>query len=279
LKQHLRSRRLHTVCEEALCPNIAECWGGGTATFMILGDTCTRGCRFCNVKTGNPAGLLDIDEPKRVADVVASSGLRYVVLTSVDRDDLPDGGAGIFAETVKEIKLGDSRVFVEVLTPDFRGNKADVKTVVDAQPDVFAHNIETVKRLTPRIRDPRAGYEQSLSVLRMVKEVNPSIYTKSSLMLGLGEGDDEVLSTLADLRSVGVAIVTLGQYLQPSLGHIPVAEYVPPEKFEWIRREAERMGFLYVAAGPLVRSSYRAAEHFMQALLGVRGKNKSEESV
>jgi lipoic acid synthetase len=243
---------------------------------MILGDTCTRGCRFCHVKTGNPHGVVDLSEPQRVAEAVIRSGLRYVVLTSVDRDDLSDGGAEIFAETVEEIKRRDSRVSVEVLTPDFRGKRRDVETVVDAGPDVFDHNIETVRRLTVRVRDPRASYDQSLSVLRMVKEMNPATYTKSSIMLGLGEGEDELFSSLSDLRSVGVDIVTLGQYLQPSLRHIPVTEYVTPEKFERVKVEAEKMGFLYVAAGPLVRSSYRAGENFMEALLRVRGKHKSE---
>lgn len=274
LKTLLRSLDLHTVCEEAHCPNVGECWGGGTATIMLLGDTCTRGCRFCAVTSGNPRGAVDVDEPRKVAGAIAELGLTYVVLTSVDRDDLPDGGAGHFAQTIREIKARDADVLVEALIPDFQGDLAAVRTVVDASPDVLDHNIETVRRLQHPVRDRRAGYEQSLAVLRGAKSMRDGLYTKSSIMLGLGETHDEVLETMHDLRDAGVDIVTLGQYLRPSAWHLPVQEFVPPERFDAYRREAEAMGFLYAAAGPLVRSSYRAGEFFVENVLrgrGVRG--------
>jgi len=271
LKTLLRSLDLHTVCEEAHCPNVGECWGGGTATIMLLGDTCTRGCRFCAVTSGNPRGAIDVDEPRKVAGAIAELGLTYVVLTSVDRDDLPDGGAGHFAQTIREIKARDSDVLVEALIPDFQGDLAAVRTVVDANPDVLDHNIETVRRLQHPVRDRRAGYEQSLAVLRGAKSMRDGLYTKSSIMLGLGESHDEVLETMDDLRDAGVDIVTLGQYLRPSAWHLPVQEFVPPERFDAYRREAEAMGFLYAAAGPLVRSSYRAGEFFLENVLRGRG--------
>ena len=271
LKTLLRSLDLHTVCEEAHCPNVGECWGGGTATIMLLGDTCTRGCRFCAVTSGNPRGAIDVDEPRKVAGAIAELGLTYVVLTSVDRDDLPDGGAGHFAQTIREIKARDSDVLVEALIPDFQGDLAAVRTVVDANPDVLDHNIETVRRLQHPVRDRRAGYEQSLAVLRGAKSMRDGLYTKSSIMLGLGESHDEVLETMHDLRDAGVDILTLGQYLRPSAWHLPVQEFVPPERFDAYRREAEAMGFLYAAAGPLVRSSYRAGEFFLENVLRGRG--------
>lgn len=271
LKTLLRSLDLHTVCEEAHCPNVGECWGGGTATIMLLGDTCTRGCRFCAVTSGNPRGAVDVDEPRKVAGAIAELGLTYVVLTSVDRDDLPDGGAGHFAQTIREIKARDADVLVEALIPDFQGDLAAVRTVVDASPDVLDHNIETVRRLQHPVRDRRAGYEQSLAVLRGAKSMRDGLYTKSSIMLGLGETHDEVLETMHDLRDAGVDIVTLGQYLRPSAWHLPVQEFVPPERFDAYRREAEAMGFLYAAAGPLVRSSYRAGEFFVENVLRGRG--------
>ncbi len=267
IKSILRSHNLHTVCEEAHCPNMAECWGGGTATFMLMGDTCTRGCRFCMVKSGNPHGLLDIFEPVSVAKTIADLGLKYVVITSVDRDDLPDGGASHFASTIKAIKQHDANVITEVLIPDFQGNMNDVKKIVDAGPEVIAHNVETTEPLTPKVRDPRATYMQSLRVLKGIKDLNPAIYSKTSIMLGLGETEGDLVKTMKDLREVNVDILTLGQYLRPSKGHIPVTEYVSPERFDYYKDLAEALGFLYVASGPLVRSSYRAGEFFVEALI------------
>jgi lipoic acid synthetase len=267
IKGILRAHDLHTVCEEAHCPNVAECWGGGTATFMLMGDTCTRGCRFCMVKSGNPHGELDDLEPLKVAKTIADLGLRYVVITSVDRDDLPDGGAGHFAATIKAIKQRDRGVITEVLIPDFRGNLEHVKKVVDAGPEVVAHNIETTEPLTPKVRDARATYAQSLNVLRGIKTLNPAAYSKSSIMLGLGENERDLTKTMRDLRSVDVDILTLGQYLRPSKAHTPVSEFVSPERFEYYKHVAQELGFLYVASGPFVRSSYRAGEFFVEALL------------
>ncbi|MFQ5919232.1 MAG: lipoyl synthase [Thermoplasmata archaeon] len=275
LKSRLRARNLHTVCEEARCPNLAECWGGGTATLMLMGDTCTRGCRFCAVKTGNPKGVLDPLEPANVADTVARSGWRYVVLTSVDRDDLADGGAAHFAATIRAIKEHDPTIMVEALVPDFRGDVEAVRTVVEAGPEVFAQNQETVERLTHPVRDRRADYAQTLRVLRAAKAIRPSVYTKSSLMLGLGEREEEVVQAMRDLRGVGVDILTLGQYLRPSTRHIQMARWVPPEEFELFRREGQALGFLYVASGPLVRSSYRAGEFFLEGVL--RGRRPLPE--
>ena len=263
----LNSLNLSTVCREARCPNMGECWSGGTATIMLMGDVCTRGCRFCNVKTGHPHGWLDEREPANTAQAVAQLGLHYIVLTSVDRDDLPDEGAGHFTKTISYIKKQSPDLFVEVLTPDFSGRRECLDLIISAKPDVFAHNVETVERLTPKVRDPRAGYGQSLEVLEWVKKQSPAIYTKSSLMLGLGETKAEVLETLKDLRAVGCDVVTFGQYLRPSKRHLPVQEYVPPTEFENWKYQAETLGFLYCASGPLVRSSYRAGEFFMQSLI------------
>jgi len=270
LKKLLRDLNLYTVCEEAKCPNVAECWGGGTATFMLMGDTCTRGCRFCAVKTGNPRGKIDSDEPKKVAYAISKLGLRYVVITSVDRDDLPDHGSGHFAETIANLKKHDPELMIEVLTPDFLGNRDWIEKIVRASPDVYAHNIETVERLSPKVRDARATYSQTLSVLSLVKEIDPNRYTKSSIMMGLGEEDDEVMQTLKDLRQVGCDVVTFGQYLQPTLRHLKVTKFVTPEKFARWKNVADEMGFLYVASGPLVRSSYRAAEFFMEGIIKKR---------
>ncbi|QLH76606.1 lipoyl synthase [Halosimplex rubrum] len=269
IKESLRERDLNTVCEEANCPNLGECWSGrdgpGTATFMLMGDRCSRGCNFCDVETGG-MDALDHEEPEQVADAVAEIGLDYVVLTSVDRDDLPDQGAGHFARTIEAIEERNPGTLVEALVPDFRGEERLVRRVLDAEPDVFAHNVETVDRLQWPVRDRRAGYEQSLSVLRQAARESDS-YVKTSLMLGVGEYDHEVYQTLADLRSVGVDVVTLGQYLQPSRSHLEVSEYVHPDAFDtWRRVAEEELDFLYCAAGPMVRSSYRAGELFVDAL-------------
>jgi lipoic acid synthetase len=263
----LRAHKLHTVCEEAHCPNVGECWGGGTATFMLMGDTCTRGCRFCMVKSGNPNGELDIFEPVKIARVIAELGLKYVVITSVDRDDLPDGGAEHFASTVKAIKRHDPNVITEVLIPDFRGDKGCIRKIVDAGSEVIAHNVETTATLTPKVRDPRASYQQSLKVLKTIKELDQRVQSKTSIMLGLGETEEDLIKTMRDLREVDVNILTLGQYLRPSNGHIPVVEFIPESQFEYYKQIAEKMGFLYVASGPLVRSSYKAAEFFVEALI------------
>ena len=270
IKRTLRERNLHTVCEEANCPNLGECWSGrsgpGTATFMLMGDRCSRGCNFCDVATGGMEPL-DPDEPANVAEAVAEIGLDYVVLTSVDRDDLPDGGASHFAETIREIKSRHPGILVEVLIPDFGGDPEDVRRIIDAEPDVIAHNVETVERLQFPVRDRRADYEQSLRVLEQVSRES-DIYTKTSIMLGLGEYDHEVYQTLSDLHESDVDIVTLGQYLQPSRSHLDVFEYVHPHTFETWRRVAEdRLGYLYCASGPMVRSSYKAGELFVDAIL------------
>jgi lipoic acid synthetase len=237
---------------------------------MLMGDTCTRGCRFCMVKSGNPHGLLDIFEPLNVAKTIADMGLRYVVLTSVDRDDLPDGGANHFASTIRAIKQHDPNVIVEVLIPDFQDNLQDIEKVVDAGPEVVAHNIETTAPLTPKVRDARATYKQSLEVLQGIKKLKPTVYSKSSIMLGLGETESDLIRTMRDLRAVEVDVLTLGQYLRPSKGHIPVTEYVRPEAFEHYKHLAEDLGFLYVASGPFVRSSYRAGEFFVEAMVQKR---------
>jgi lipoic acid synthetase len=269
IKQTLRDHDLHTVCEEASCPNMGECWSGrngpGTATFMLMGDRCSRGCNFCDVETGG-MDPLDEDEPANVAEAVTEIGLEYVVLTSVDRDDLPDQGAGHFAQTIREIKARDPSVLVEVLVPDFQGDPELVGEIIDAEPDVIAHNIETVERLQWPVRDRRAGYEQSLSVLEQVATESDA-YAKTSIMLGVGEHHHEVYQTLRDLRSVGVDVVTLGQSLQPSRSHLEVADYVHPDVFDTWQRVAEaELDFLYCASGPMVRSSYRAGELFVEAL-------------
>jgi lipoyl synthase len=267
LKGLFGSLGLHTVCEEAHCPNVHECWGGGTATLMLMGDVCSRACRFCMVTPGRPQGIVDPLEPENVAFALTQMGLTYVVLTSVDRDDLPDGGASHFARTIKLVKESNPGILVEVLIPDFQGEVADLKQVIDARPDVIAHNIETTMSLTPTVRDPRAHYWQSLSVLRNVKKLNRHVYTKSSIMVGLGETEEEVTQTMLHLRQAGVDFLTVGQYLRPSSRHLRVVEYVKPEQFERYKTIGEGLGFRYVASGPLVRSSYRAGEFFIKTTI------------
>ena len=258
VRQIVRQHRLSTVCEEAKCPNIGECWNAGTATIMVMGAVCTRACRFCAVDTGNPHGWLDTEEPANVARSVSLMKLKYVVLTSVDRDDLPDGGAAHYAACVRAIKAANPGTAVEALTPDFQGVLADVETVLDSGLEVFAQNVETVRRLTYPVRDPRAGYEQTLNVLDHAKRYKPSVLTKTSLMLGLGETDDEIIETMDDLRRTNVDILTLGQYLRPTVNHLPVERFVSPQEFEHYREWGLARGFLEVVSGPLVRSSYRA---------------------
>lgn len=267
LKETFRRFDLHTVCEEARCPNVGECWAEGTATVMLLGDTCTRGCRFCAVKTGQPRGAVDVREPEHVARALSGMPLQYVVMTMVDRDDLLDGGADHVAKTVRRLKELRPDMLIETLVGDFGGHMGAVDTTVDAGPDVWAHNVEVVKRLQRVIRDARCGYEQSLAVLRRAKERATQRITKSSIMVGIGESDDEVKETMADLRAVGVDVVTIGQYLRPTAKHAPVHRYVEPERFDAFAREGRAMGFSFVAAGPLVRSSYRAAEVYVRSVL------------
>ncbi len=259
VRRTLQKYNLHTVCEEASCPNVSECWGVGTATLMIMGDTCSRGCKFCNVDTGKPLEL-DQNEPKNVAKAVKDWNLRYVVITSVCRDDLPDEGSEHFAKTIQHIKSGCPNTIVESLIPDFSGNDKFLKEIVKAKPDVIGHNVETVKRLGPSVRDPRANYKQSLKVLKDVKEFDSSIFTKSSLMLGLGESEEEIIQAAQELRDVNVDMITLGQYLQPSQLHLPVKEFVTPEKFYQLKTDLKRLGFLHVESGPFVRSSFRASD-------------------
>ncbi len=263
----MRRLDLHTVCEEARCPNIGECWGQGTATIMILGETCTRGCRFCAVQTGNPQGAVDPREPENTARALAALDLAYVVLTMVDRDDLLDGGAAHTARTVQRIKHHAPKLLVETLVGDFAGSRTDVETVVtDGRPDVFAHNVEVVPRLQRHMRDARCSWQRSMDVLRWAKDAGAAV-TKSSLMVGCGESDDEVAEALGLLREADVDVVTIGQYLRPSKKHAEVMRYVEPDRFEAYRETGEALGFKFVASGPLVRSSYRAAEAFLQGIL------------
>jgi lipoic acid synthetase len=269
VRDTLRGLALHTVCQEASCPNVGECWSGGTATVMLMGDVCTRGCRFCHVKTAARPPPLDPDEPRHLAEAIGRLGLDYIVVTSVDRDDLPDGGAAHFADAIRRLKEIPG-LLVEVLTPDFRGDAAAIATVGRAAPDVFANNVETVRRLTPAVRDPRAGYDQTLAVLSRMKREFPGVVTKSSIMVGLGETEAEVLETMSDLRGAGVEILTLGQYLRPSAWHLPVVEWVTPARFAAYREAGLALGFRYVASGPLVRSSYRAGELFLRGELAAR---------
>jgi len=276
VRETLRGLALHTVCQEAGCPNVGECWSGGTATVMLMGDVCTRGCRFCHVKTAARPPPLDPDEPRHLAEAIARLGLDYIVVTSVDRDDLSDGGAGHFAEAIRRLKE-IPELLVEVLTPDFQGDAEAVRTVGRVGPDVFANNVETVRRLTPAVRDPRAGYDQTLAVLARMKQEFPRVFTKSSIMVGLGEAEAEVLETMRDLRGVGVDILTLGQYLRPSAWHLPVVEWVTPARFDAYREAGRAMGFRYVASGPLVRSSYRAAELFLRGELAARAVAGQEQ--
>lgn len=259
VRKTLQKYNLHTVCEEASCPNVSECWGVGTATIMIMGDVCSRGCKFCNVETGKPFEL-DSEEPQHVAKAIKEWNLRYVVITSVCRDDLPDEGSEHFARTIQCIKSECPNTVVESLIPDFSGDKKFIETIVKAKPNVIGHNVETVKRLSPSIRDLRANYKQSLKVLKNVKELDSSIFTKSSLMLGLGESEEEILQTAQELRDVDVDMITLGQYLQPSLSHLSVKEFVTPEKFYQLKLDLRKLGFLHVESGPFVRSSFRASD-------------------
>jgi lipoic acid synthetase len=269
LRATVRAHRLATVCEESICPNIGECWNNGTATLMLMGAVCTRACQFCAVDTGNPRGWLDPEEIQNSARTVELMNLKYVVLTSVDRDDLADGGAAHYAACVRAIKERCPGTAVEALTPDFSGNLADVETVVASGLDVFAQNVETVKRLTSRVRDARAGYAQTLSVLAHAKRFRPKVLTKTSLMLGLGETEDEILEALDDLKRNSVDIVTFGQYLRPTPNHLPVERYVTPQEFEQYRQWGLGSGFLEVVAGPLVRSSYRADRVFERNNVGL----------
>jgi len=279
LKDTVKGLGLATVCEEARCPNIGECWGGkegtATATIMLMGDTCTRACRFCAVKTSNAPPPLDPQEPQKVATAIHKWGLDYVVLTSVDRDDLPDGGAAHMAECIAKLKDTESPPLVECLTPDFSGNLDQIEVVARSGLDVFAHNMETVEALQSRVRDRRANYEQSLTVLRHVKECVPDMVTKTSLMLGCGETDDEILKTLHDLRENNVDVVTFGQYLRPTKKHMKVGKYVTPEEFQHWQDVSESLGFLYVASGPLVRSSYKAGEFFLTNVLKERQQRRA----
>ena len=258
VKGIVKENHLNTVCEEAMCPNINECWSHGTATFMLLGDVCTRACKFCAVDTGNPRGRLDKKEPYKVAQSIKKMALKYAVLTSVNRDDLADGGAKHYSNTIKAVKETCPKVMVEALTPDFEGKNRSISILLSSNLDVFAQNLETVERLTLRVRDPRAGYQQTLNVLEKAKKFNPDVLTKTSLMLGLGETTKEIESTMVDAYSVGVEILTLGQYLRPTLNHLPVERYIPPEEFLHYKNIAKEIGFKEVASGPMVRSSYRA---------------------
>lgn len=287
IKNDLRGLNLSTVCEEARCPNIGECWGGSggkdtaTATIMIMGDTCTRGCRFCAVKTSRAPAPLDPHEPENTAEAISRWGLGYIVLTSVDRDDIVDGGASHIAQTISKIKFKSPKILVEALVPDFSGNLNDVTTVATSGLDVFAHNVETVERTTPFVRDRRAKYRQSLSVLSHAKTIQPSLITKTSIMLGCGETDPEVEQTLRDLSENQVDVVTFGQYMRPTKRHMKVEEYVSPEKFKYWEKMAKELGFLYVASGPLVRSSYKAGEFFIKNVLEQRkqAQNRKEGEV
>ena len=258
VKSIVKENHLNTVCEEAMCPNINECWSHGIATFMLLGDVCTRACKFCAVDTGNPRGRLDKKEPFKVAQSIKKMSLKYAVLTSVNRDDLADGGAKHYSNTIEAIKDACPKVMVEALTPDFEGKNKSISILLSSSLDVFAQNVETVERLTVRVRDPRAGYQQTLNVLEKAKKLSPEVLTKTSLMLGLGETTKEIQSTMVDAYSVGVEILTLGQYLRPTLNHLPVERYIHPEEFLHYKNMANEIGFKEVASGPMVRSSYRA---------------------
>jgi len=269
IKERARDLRLATVCEEARCPNIGECWTAGTATFMVMGDTCTRGCHFCAVKTSARPAPLDPMEPFNLAQAIAEMGLDYVVITSVDRDDVADGGASHFSACIQQVRTHAPQTRIEVLTGDFQGNVGHLLQVVLAEPDVFAHNVESVERLTPRVRDPRASYRQSLEVLANVKVMDPKRYTKSSVMVGIGETEAEVVQTLRDLREVGVDFLTVGQYLKPGKDpkYLDVLSFVHPDQFAAYERIGLELGFKYVASAPLVRSSYKAGEFFIRRFL------------
>jgi len=280
VKDSLKDLQLNTVCEEAQCPNIGECWNGGTGTIMLLGDTCTRGCMFCAVNTDSKPPPPDPFEPFKTAEAVTKWGVDYIVLTSVDRDDIEDGGAQHFATTVELLKHANPELLVECLVSDFQGDSNSVATLAKSGLDVYAHNVETVERLQKFVRDNRAGYWQSIGTLEHAKKAQPDVYTKTSIMLGLGETDDEVIQTMKDLRSVDVDVVTFGQYLRPTENHLSVVEYVTPEKFEHFKKVGEDMGFKYVASGPLVRSSYKAGEFYLTHMINKEreeGKKSSAE--
>lgn len=283
IKGLLKERNLHTVCEEARCPNLSECWAGGTATFMIGGEICTRACRFCAVKTARRPPPLDPKEPAHVAQSIVDLKLKYVVLTTVDRDDLDDGSSRHMADTVRQIKQRSSEILVEALVGDYKGDLLGVHTVVDSGLDVYAHNIETVRRLQYRVRDPRAGYDQSLRTLIGAKlyarEKKTPLYTKSSIMLGLGETEMELREAFADLREAAVDVLTLGQYLRPSKDHLPVEKFYSPQEFDRLKAIAESFGFMYVASGPMVRSSYRAAEFFMEGMIRSQQKEGCSDGI
>ncbi len=269
IKKRAANLNLSTVCEEANCPNIGECWNGGTATFMLMGDTCTRGCRFCSVKSAKNPGALDAEEPKKLAETVNNLALKYVVLTTVDRDDLPDQGASHIARCIRSTQRACPEMLIEMLMPDFQGKTELVQQVINARPAVLAHNLETVRSLTDRVRDSRASYDQSLDVLRYLKQQCPDGYTKSSLMLGVGESRTETLQAMKDLRDVGVDFLTIGQYLQPSKKHLKVEKFMHPDEFNELALQGDKMGFEYVASGPLVRSSYKAAEFYIERKIRV----------
>ncbi len=269
IKKRAANLNLSTVCEEANCPNIGECWNGGTATFMLMGDTCTRGCRFCSVKSAKNPGALDAEEPKKLAETVNNLALKYVVLTTVDRDDLPDQGASHIARCIRSTQRACPEMLIEMLMPDFQGKTELVQQVINARPAVLAHNLETVRSLTDRVRDSRASYDQSLDVLRYLKQQCPDGYTKSSLMLGVGESRTETLQAMKDLRDVGVDFLTIGQYLQPSKKHLKVEKFMHPDEFDELALQGDKMGFEYVASGPLVRSSYKAAEFYIERKIRV----------
>lgn len=280
VKDSLKDLQLNTVCEEAQCPNIGECWNGGTGTIMLLGDTCTRGCMFCAVNTDSKPPPPDPFEPFKTAEAVTKWGVDYIVLTSVDRDDIEDGGAQHFATTVELLKHANPELLVECLVSDFQGDSNSVATLAKSGLDVYAHNVETVERLQKFVRDNRAGYWQSIGTLEHAKKAQPDVYTKTSIMLGLGETDEEVIQTMKDLRSVDVDVVTFGQYLRPTENHLSVVEYVTPEKFEHFKKVGEDMGFKYVASGPLVRSSYKAGEFYLTHMINKEreeGKKSSAE--
>jgi len=269
IKKRAANLNLSTVCEEANCPNIGECWNGGTATFMLMGDTCTRGCRFCSVKSAKNPGALDPEEPKKLAETVNNLALKYVVLTTVDRDDLPDQGASHIARCIRSTQRACPEMLIEMLMPDFQGKTELVQQVINARPAVLAHNLETVRSLTGKVRDSRASYDQSLDVLRYLKQQCPDGYTKSSLMLGVGESRTETLQAMKDLRDVGVDFLTIGQYLQPSKKHLKVEKFMHPDEFNELALQGDKMGFEYVASGPLVRSSYKAAEFYIERKIRV----------
>jgi lipoic acid synthetase len=279
IKHALRSRGLVTVCEESHCPNMSECWQGqGTATFMVMGDTCTRGCQFCAVSTGVKGQPLDPHEPQKLADAIAEMELDYAVITSVDRDDLLDGGASHFSQCISAVKKAHPKTNVEVLIPDFAGNYDALRKVVLARPEVIAHNIETVRRLVKGVRDRRANTDQSLTVLKQIKSMNSEIYTKSAIMVGLGETKEEVVEAMQELRDAGVDILTIGQYMKPKNKRLSVEEYVHPDVYAYYETKAKELGFLYCAAGPFVRSSYRAGEFFIKSLLAQKTPEETHEA-